>query len=185
MAVGEVGVSIEVQDLLKGKPKPDLEVALAILESMTLLVGIPEKKAAREGGGLNNAQLAYIQSQGSPVNGIPPRPFIEPAIEQPKVMASISEEYRQAFVSAAMGDAAGAERCLNLAGMYARNAVIQYMGSDALEPNAPITISGGWMRNKKSGKPFLVKGKGSNNPLINTGSLRSSVEYVIEKGGAK
>ena len=46
-------------------------------------------------------------------------------------------------------------------------------------PNAPITISGGWMRSK-SGKPFRVKGKGSSNPLIDTGFMRASVAYKVD-----
>lgn len=47
--------------------------------------------------------------------------------------------------------------------------------------NAPITIHGGWMKNKKSGKPFFVKGKGSGKlPLTDTGRLANSIEIRIE-----
>ena len=52
---------------------------------------------------------------------------------------------------------------------------------EAFAPNAPITIHGGWMRNKKSGKPFKVKGKKSSRPLINTGRLRGSIMSKVVK----
>lgn len=53
------------------------------------------------------------------------------------------------------------------------------------EPNAPITIYGGWMRNKKSGKLFYVRGKGEGKPpLTNTGKLAESVSIRITKKGA-
>ena len=45
--------------------------------------------------------------------------------------------------------------------------------------NAPITIKGGWMRSK-FGKAIYIKGKGSTNPLIDTGFMRQSVTYVVE-----
>ncbi len=45
--------------------------------------------------------------------------------------------------------------------------------------NAPITINGGWMRNKKSGKRFYVKGKKSSRPLIDTGNMMQSVHSAI------
>ena len=49
------------------------------------------------------------------------------------------------------------------------------------QPNSPITIYGGWMRNKVSGKPIYIKGKGSDKPLIDTGSLRSSVSAFFSE----
>ena len=61
-----------------------------------------------------------------------------------------------------------------------RNAVKKIMGSGELAPNAPITVTGGWMRNPVSGKPVHIKGKGSSAPLIDTGSLRSSITHVVE-----
>lgn len=44
-------------------------------------------------------------------------------------------------------------------------------------PNAPITISGGWMN--KGGKSFYVKGKKSDNPLIDSGLMRQTVTFDI------
>ena len=181
---GEIGVKVEIVDKLKGKSKPDLELAVAILDSMALYVGIPEGSGG-EDGKLTNVQLAYLHSNGSPVNNIPARPFIEPAIEQEEVMSKMAAMFGQAFEAAIEGDAGAAEIALAKAGIYGRNAVREYMGTGALQENAEITITGGWMRNKVSGKPVYVHGKGYNNPLIRTGALRDSVTYVIAKGGDK
>jgi hypothetical protein len=55
-------------------------------------------------------------------------------------------------------------------------------GKNKWVANAEITINGGWMRNKKSGKVFYVKGKGTGkNPLTNTGNLKNSIEYEVKE----
>ena len=180
MAVGEIGVTVEVQDMLKGKSKVDIALAVDLFESMQLLVGIPEKNAARADGGMDNVSLAFLHSRGSPVNNMPARPFIEPAIEQDSTIDVIAEHFGEAFQGALFGDAGEVHRQLSYAGIESVNAIRNYMGSGALAPNAPITVSGGWMRNKVSGKPFKVAGKGSAAPLIDTSGLRAAVTYVIE-----
>ena len=134
---------------------------------------------------MDNVSLAYIHSQGSPLNNMPARPFIEPAIEQEDVLSRITDMFGEAFDAAIVGNIGGIKAALSKAGMYGANAVKAYMGSGALAPNAPITVDGGWMHNKKSGKIFYVKGKHSTAPLIDTGSLRSSVTYVIDEGGKR
>lgn len=50
--------------------------------------------------------------------------------------------------------------------------------------NSPITINGGWMKNKKSGKPFRVEGKGFDNPLVWTGKLSESVRWKYKDESA-
>ena len=183
MATGEIGLDVDFKGM--GAGWTQIYVAKQILDSMTLYVGIPEKNsgAGRDDKGINNVQLAYIHSQGSALMGIPARPFIEPAIELEENKEKIARQFKQAFLAALKADRDGARVALNKAGMQAEKAVKTYIGSDALAPNAPITIHGGWMMNKKSHKPFYVKGKGNRPPLINTGNLRMAVTYVIEEGG--
>jgi hypothetical protein len=48
-------------------------------------------------------------------------------------------------------------------------------------PNAPITLNGGWMRNKKSGRLFYVIPKIGTHPLIDTGVMFESVSYQVEE----
>lgn len=180
---GEISVDVEVRQN-SGITPEQIRRAVDMMNSLALYVGIPEGSGGGSGG-LNNVQLAYLMSQGSPVNKMPARPFIEPAIEQEDVLNNISEQFARAFDAAMQGDMNGVYAALSNAGIYGSNAVKEYMGSGALAPNAPITINGGWMRNKVSGKPVHVKGKGSSAPLIDTGSLRSSVTYVIKEGGGE
>ena len=47
------------------------------------------------------------------------------------------------------------------------------------KPNSDITINGGWIRTS-SGKPFYVKGKGSNRPLIDGGAMIGAIRYEVE-----
>lgn len=174
-------IKVVIENRTPGNNDQIIAANLAALGNMQLYIGIPE--SAGGDGGMTNAALAFLHSHGSPVNKIPPRPFIEPAIEREDTMSKLTEEFGMAFEAAIIGDIGLARTHLEKAGMIGANAVKSYMGSGALAANAPITINGGWMRNKVSGKPVFIKGKGSSAPLIDTGSLRSSVTYVIEEGG--
>ena len=185
MAAGEISLNVKLDQSAGHAGWFRLMLAKHIMDSMTLLVGIPEKNAGGgEGRGLNNVQLAFLHSHGSAVNNIPPRPFIEPAIELEENKEKIARQFKAAFMAALQLDRGGAEAALNKAGMQAEKAVKTYIGSDALAPNAPITLHGGWMRNKVSGKAVFVKGKGEpSRPLVDTGALKKAVIYVIEGGG--
>ena len=45
--------------------------------------------------------------------------------------------------------------------------------------NSDITVFGGWVKNA-NGKSFYVKGNGSDEPLIDTGTMRNSIRYEVE-----
>lgn len=158
-------------DILKG---------LRFLKENQLLVGIPQAASSRDGD-LSNVELAYLHSQGSPINNVPARPFLEPALDKPETQQRMAAMMKQAVIAALDGDEGSALDAMHKAGQYGENAAKKYFRSGGLAANAPITIEGGWMKNKKSGKTFKVKGKGSAVPLIDTGSLRSSITHVIEK----
>ena len=51
------------------------------------------------------------------------------------------------------------------------------------QANADITVHGGWMHNKKSGKLFYVKGKQSTRPLVDTHNMVQSIHTGIIKNG--
>lgn len=157
----------------------NLMEAIAFLKNNRVLIGIPQAGSGSHGS-LTNVELAFIQSNGSPVNRIPPRPFLEPALADGGVQASISEKMKMAVQAAIEGDTGKAMGELDEAGFYGENAVKDYFTGGHFAPNAGITIHGGWMRNRVSGKPVYVKGKKSSAPLIDTGSLRSSITHVIE-----
>jgi hypothetical protein len=145
--------------------------ALADLSKMQVYVGIPESEAARpkkKGETINNAQLMYIHTNGSPLKGIPARPVIEPSIEAPDNKASIAALLKQAAQSALAGKRTDVLKFLRLAGMDAQNRVRAWFVDprNHWAPNAPSTIAR----------------KHSDKPLIDTAELRKSVSYVVDEG---
>jgi len=162
---------------VEGKGLDSLKDAISFLKSNRVLIGIPQANSSSRGE-ITNVELAFIHTMGSPVNRIPPRPFLEPGVEEAK--DQIAGCMKTAVEAAVKGETGAAMDELEKAGLYGENAVKSYIGGGHHAPNAGITIEGGWMRNRVSGKPVFVKGKHSDVPLIDTGSLRSSITHVIE-----
>lgn len=162
---------------VSGNGADEIKKALAFFKSHRVLVGIPQEKTSR-GDKLNNAELAYIHSKGSPKHHIPARPFIEPGIEEAK--DKIAGRMKASAIAALKGDTGTAISELHKAGQYGETSVRDYLKGGHLAPNAEITKHGGWMKNKVSGKTFYVKGKGEEPPLIDTGDLRKSISHIVE-----
>lgn len=163
----------ETGDGLKG-----IKDAIAFFNSNRVMVGIPDS-GGRGDKEMTNAALAFIHSNGSPKHNIPARPFIEPAIEQ--AADQIAEHMKASAIQAIEGNTDAAMKELDDAGTAGENAAKSFFKTGGLAANAEITIHGGWMKNKVSGKTFYVKGKNSNGPLIDTGNLRGSITHVIRK----
>lgn len=134
-------------------------------------VGIPAAKAARnrrqKRQPINNAELMYIHTNGSLLKHIPPRPVIEPAIQDPVNLEQIADEFKLAGVAALDGKPELVTRQLNLAGTVAENA------------------ARGWFTNPKNGwapnAPSTIRRKGSSRPLIDTGQLRKAITHVVSE----
>lgn len=111
----------------------------------------------------SKAHSLYIKEHGSPLFRVPPRPVLEPAIEDSKEI--IAEELKQANISALDKNPAQAEVHLNNAGILAQSAAQN------------------WFENPKNGWPpnaeSTVKNKGSDVPLVDTNELRKSITYVL------
>ena len=141
----------------------NLKDNLAKMASHEVLVGMPQAKASRRGQQVNNAELMFIHTNGSPLRGIPARPVIEPAIEDAK--GKINRELKEAVLAAGNGDNAKAMVYLKRTGMVAQNACR------------------GWFTNPKNkwapNSPFTIKRKKSSRPLIDTGALRQSIIYIV------
>lgn len=190
MINGNIGVTV-ANDRTK-----ELLESLRKLSSVDVLVGIPEEESSREGGKVTNAELAFIHSEGSPLNGIPPRPFIEPAIEDSENSEIISVELRKAGESALEGNIDKMTRYLVRAGMQGQNAVRDWFTNpkNGWPPNSPSTVLAKLRKDNSSiardvvryvdegGSLSDVSGlDGMTNPLIDTGELRKAVTYVIRE----
>ncbi|MFM0488014.1 hypothetical protein [Paraburkholderia graminis] len=173
----------------------DVIKAISQLSNKDVLVGIPDSAPERADTPITNAQIGYVMETGSPANNIPARPFLVPGIAD--VQAEIAERLRNGALSALAGAAAGAETALKAAGMVGQNAVKKKINDGPFTPLSPRTIA---QRNRsrqtksmrKAEKDYanlLAQGKTEQEaqdaagikPLINTGSLRNSIVYVVRK----
>lgn len=150
-----------------------------------VLFGIPEDTSQRgyskDGNPTyNNAQILAIMEAGSPVMNIPSRKLLEPVVI--KHIEQIRRKFDTIYNLLLEGNNDGADNEMEiLAQMVERWCKAYFREDNGWEPNSPITIHGGWMKNKKSGKPIYVKGKGSDRPLIDTGALRSAIRGLYVK----
>lgn len=156
---------------------------LKVAAGKVALVGIPGTAdpvldANGKPSEISMAQLAFIMEKGSSVNNLDPRPFMERTRQRctPDVA-----KYARKLYSAVLHGRIGANQALKLLGERYEGEMKQTFVKEKFKDNASITINGGWMRNKVSGKPFKVKGKGSSRPLIDTGRLRGSIIHKVAK----
>ncbi|MCL2084422.1 MAG: hypothetical protein FWH06_04085 [Oscillospiraceae bacterium] len=161
-----------------------IQEAIAEAVSNEILVGIPDdanERPENSSAAVTNAELLYIHTNGSEINKIPKRPVIEPALEHSKEQVS---SLLQSVADAALsGDIQRVRDAQERAGKQGRNIARAWFRDPANEwaPNADITVKGGWMKNKKTGKKFKAKGKRSSRPLIDTGELRRSITYRVKR----
>lgn len=106
---------------------------------------------------------AYIFSHGDPLWHIPPRPFLEPAIEAN--LDKLIAQQQRILVATLDNRKEEARAHMERLGLMAQNyAKGWFVNSQNLwDPNAPATIAA----------------KGSDRPNIDTGALRNSIHYVI------
>ncbi len=140
-------------------------------------VGVLGGAPAREEGVLTNADLGAIHEYGTNDGRIPARSWLRMPLTfyMPKVYASVGQQLLNAVTPSNVVD--------TFKGLGNRaEAIIQRAfdtrGFGNWIRNAPITIHGGWMRSK-TGKPFFVKGKKSDMPLIDTAEFRKSITSTV------
>ena len=138
-----------------------LATGLKWLGEKDVLVGIPQETNA-DHGGISNAELLFIHTNGSPASGIPARPTIQPAVQNPEVRTRIQNMFGQAMTMALMGNVSGAEMTYNRIGQLGANEAKKMFG--AVGP--PL-------------KPSTVAAKGSSATLIDTGALRNAITFVV------
>lgn len=124
------------------------------------------------------AEEAFYNCMGVPEMNIPARDY------QTKTVKENKEKWNKYAKKALKTQST--KQVVQALGISAKDdtkAVIANFGEPA---NAPITVNGGWMRNRISGKMFYVEGKGKNQPLVDNGDLLKSIAYqVVGKDGKK
>lgn len=162
--------------------------------------GLPVKDGKRSGqdsnardefGGVTNAELLFIHTNGatlkerspeelaklnggSPIKDIPPRPVIEPAIEDDK--DRLDRMLMQSADQALDGKLEKALELLKKTGVRAQSVCMRWFVNpkNNWPPNSPATF-----RRKQK------KGATINRPLIDTSQLRNSITYFIQTKGGK
>jgi len=145
--------------------------AIAFLKKHEVCIGIPENTANRndeKGTPINNAELLFIHTNGSPAKKIPPRPVLKPAIE--KNHEQISVQLKKAVDAAVQGRQRDILPALKMAGTEGQNAARDYFTDPTNEwaPNKPETVK---------------RKRDSTRPLIDTDEMRKSITYVVREVG--
>ena len=150
-----------------------LSAALDILKSASVEIGLPSTASPR------SRWLLALHERGAPGAHIPPRPVIAPALESAEAQQAIADALGEACEAASDGEPRAVLDAFHRAGRAGVDAIHAYIDSGVPPPNAPLTVSGGWIRNFTSGRPVRVEGKGFNKPLYATGELYSSFGYEV------
>ncbi len=114
---------------------------------------------------VNNAELLFLLTSGSPLHKQPPRPVLGPAVEADGNRQPIARELASAAKATLEGDRAKALEYTQRAALAGQNAARQWF-TDARNnwaPNAPSTI----------------RRKGSARPGIDTGAMRAAIAGVV------
>lgn len=124
-----------------------------------VFVGVPSGTAA-EADGTPMTLVAARTEFGDPSTGQPERPFLRDGIR-----TALPELKRLSATAAhaVANDQMPPETALNLIGTAAAGRVKQYMAGPHFAPNAPATIAK----------------KGSEQPTVDSGSLRQSITHVV------
>ena len=85
------------------------------IEKSGVYIGIPEDESSREDEDITNAELLFIHTNGSPINNVPARPVIEPALREDS--ERLSSMLGKAFVYALQGKFEFASEQLKKTGM--------------------------------------------------------------------
>ena len=160
--------------------------AMNQLTKSRVLVGVTQQKSSRKDEPINNAELTYILTNGSPLQHIPATPIIEPAIEAPDNKAAISREMQEGASSALDGHQMEFKKFMRRAGMTAQNAVKAWFVDprNNWPENAPSTLrQKERAARKKMGKRIGPLEQTRRN--IDTSALRNSMSYALEVDGKR
>lgn len=123
------------------------------------------KLMMKSGSTYSEAYQMYIHSKGSALYAVPPRPVIGPALKAHQ--NEIGKGFQRIYKAAADGNEVALKSAITWTGLKAQNACRDWF----YDPR------NNWPKNA----PKTIKAKGSERPLIDTGSLRNSIIYVVRE----
>ena len=131
-----------------------------------ILFGVPRETSSNreDSHKADNAYILSIMEHGSPVKNIPPRELLKPVLE--KHLDKIKTYFNELYKCLLEGDSKGADSIMEQLALRVETWGKSYFTED-----------NGWAPNK----PATIKRKGSDKPLIDTGSLRQSIRGIYVK----
>ena len=123
--------------------------------------------------------LLGIHTRGSPIMHIPPRPVVEPALAQESLKEEMGEFLVDSCEAAFDGDMSGTVAGMENAGQRGADGIREYIDGGIAPPNAPVTLSGGWIYNRVAKKGVLVGGKSGSTPMKDTAALYEDFDFEI------
>ena len=138
-----------------------LKAALKELDKLEVAVGYQAGSGSDENG-VDICDIAAWNELGT--SRMPSRPFMRQSIDNHTGEIN-------AFLKGMEGELAGgadAQTILNEVGVFQKDMIQQEITNGSFTPNAPATIAR----------------KGSSHPLIDTGRMRQSVNYIIRAKGS-
>lgn len=157
------GDNLKLRDRDLGWNEVQAQLARLAREQLHVVVGVIGAPAAanHQGGKLTVGEIASFHEFGT--RRLPQRSFIRAGIDEYK------DAIQRRAVLVGQGITIGkftAEQALSLLGEYTVGVLKQRIANGILPANAPSTIAR----------------KGSSKPLIDTGQLRNSITYRVERG---
>ncbi len=143
------------------------------LKNISVEVGLPEDAPSR------SRFLLALHERGSPIMHIPPRPVVGPGLSQAR--DEMAAALAAGCEAAAAGDESGLAAAFDSAGEAGVRGIRDYIDAGVPPPNAPVTVSGGWVYNRVARVGVHVSGKGFNKPLYDTGELYNSFDYEVKE----
>ena len=110
---------------------------------------------------------------------IPPRPVVDPALHQEGLQQEMSAFLLDSCEAAFDGDMAGTIGGMEDCGQRGADGIREYIDGGIGPPNAPVTLSGGWIYNRVAKKGVLVSGKSGSTPMKDTEALYNDFDYEI------
>lgn len=153
-------MNVKIKDVITADGKK-FEKMLKELAEKEVRVGFQHGQATEEDG-TDVCDVAMWNELGT--KNMPSRPFLRMSVDENE---SKIEEFLKGEVKELV-NGADAEQILKEIGLFQKDLIQEKITEGSFTPNAEST----------------VKKKGSSKPLIDTGRMRQSVNYVIQKKGS-
>ena len=123
--------------------------------------------------------LLGIHTRGSPIMHIPPRPVVQPALAKESLKTEMGDRLLESCQAAFDGDISGTVAGMEDCGQRGADGIREYIDGGIGPPNAPVTLSGGWIYNRVAKVGVHVGGKSGSTPMKDTAQLYNDFDYEV------